>query len=256
MLTGFARLTDIFDRFRSSAEAPMVRTLRKRGFHVVPDFVDRATCSTLIEQIEELFARYPQKVQHEHSEGTSGDYRLFGAEIRSPLLNEAIASHDWPRRVGTAYMGTDIITYFAMVNRLTHVQGATCNSGAGWHRDSAGRQFKAIVYLTDVGPENGPFMILPASNRIQLPARANARNKNRFDDATVTDLARRTSSEIVEVAGSAGTCILVDTSHIHRGKDIQSGARYAVTNYYYQNTPEKRRKLQEKWGRHLLEPLV
>ena len=30
-----------------------------------------------------------------------------------------------------------------------------------------------------------------------------------------------------------GTLILVDTSLIHRGKPIEDGTRYAITNYWY-----------------------
>lgn len=250
-----SRLADLL-RVRPQADEQALRALRSQGYYVVSPFLDRATCSVLISQVEELFATYPEKVQHEHSEGTSGDFRILGGEVRASLLKDAIAGDPWLRGIANGYMRTDMATHFTMANRLAHVEGEICNSGAGWHRDSASKQFKAIVYLTDVGTENGPFTIVPASRDTALPARADARNKNRFDDTTIADLVRRINRQPVEVTGEAGTCILVDTSHVHRGKDIESGVRYAVTNYYYQDTLEKRRKTQEKWGRHLLQPLI
>ena len=38
--------------------------------------------------------------------------------------------------------------------------------------------------------------------------------------------------QIVEAIGSAGTLVIFDTNCIHRGKPIESGTRYAITNYY------------------------
>jgi predicted 2-oxoglutarate/Fe(II)-dependent dioxygenase YbiX len=39
-------------------------------------------------------------------------------------------------------------------------------------------------------------------------------------------------SQIVTATAKAGTLVLFDTNCIHRGKPIQSGFRYAITNYY------------------------
>ena len=34
--------------------------------------------------------------------------------------------------------------------------------------------------------------------------------------------------------GSAGTCILIDSTYVHRGKKINKGTRYTYTNYFYE----------------------
>ena len=41
------------------------------------------------------------------------------------------------------------------------------------------------------------------------------------------------NNRIKTLEGKAGTLILVDTSMIHRGKPLNHGSRYAITNYYY-----------------------
>lgn len=240
----------------SSADAEVLKRLKTQGYHVVPGFLDAASCAMLRDQLDALMMKHQDKVQHEQSEGTSGDYRLFGAEAESPLLDEKLASHPWLRGIGCAYLSERIVTHFTMANKVEHIPGQRTNSGAGWHRDSSAKQYKAILYLTDVGPDNGPFTIVPDSRTARLSPRTAARNNNRFDDETVSSYVRRAGGEVVELVGNAGTCILVDTSNVHRGKDIQAGVRYAVTNYYFPDTDEKRRKNQEKWGRHLLQPLV
>jgi hypothetical protein len=256
MLTRIGRFAARLTRSVSPQDAAALAALKTRGFHVVPGFLDADTCSILCRQLDELMTKHPDKVQHEQSEGTSGDYRLFGAETESPLLRDTMASQGWLRSIGCAYLDEEIATHFTMANKVEFVPGQASNSGAGWHRDSAGKQFKAIVYLTDVTAENGPFSIVPDSRTAPIAPRPGARNNNRFDDETVAAFVRQAGREVVELVGSAGTCILVDTSHVHRGKDIQAGVRYAVTNYYFRDTLEKRRKNQEKWGRHLLQPLV
>lgn len=256
MLNRLARLTSALKRSISPADAEVIRQIKTRGYHVVPGFLDGATCATIRGQIDELMVTYRDKLQHEHSEGASGDYRLFGAEAESTLLRERFAFDSWLRGIGSAYLNEDIVTHFTMANKVEFVPGQTTNSGAGWHRDSSARQFKAIVYLTDVATENGPFTIVPATRDATLNPRANARNTNRFDDETIASFVKRTGAEIIELTGAAGTCILVDTSHVHRGKNIETGVRYAVTNYYFRDTPEKRQKNQEKWGRHLLQPIA
>ena len=35
------------------------------------------------------------------------------------------------------------------------------------------------------------------------------------------------------ITGKAGTLILFDASLIHRGRPLEEGCRYALTNYYY-----------------------
>ncbi len=40
-------------------------------------------------------------------------------------------------------------------------------------------------------------------------------------------------TKIIEILGKAGTCILVNTNNIHKGKIIEEGSRYSLTNYYY-----------------------
>jgi hypothetical protein len=255
MMTSLSRLGNLLRRGpRPNAE--ILGALQTQGFHIVPEFLDGRACATIVEQLDDMFAKYSEKIQHERAEGTAGDYRIFGAESRLPMLNEAMAAHPWLRDIATAYMNSDMATHFTMANKLEFVEGQVSNSGAGWHRDSSAKQFKAIMYLTDVGPENGPFTIVPSSREASVPARDNARNENRFDDAAVADLVEQIKRSPVEVVGAAGTCILVDTSHLHRGKDIQRGCRYAVTNYYYRNTLERRRKTQAKWGRYLLDPIA
>ena len=115
--------------------------------------------------------------------------------------------------------------------------------------DSRGsKQFKSVVYLTDVTKDNGPFMFLPNSNNLNLPIREDdphGRN-TRFTDDGVDSC----GIEPFIVTSNKGTVVLVDTSYIHRGSIINKGSRYALTTYYY--GVGSLGMAEEKWGEYWL----
>ena len=127
-----------------------------------------------------------------------------------------------------------------MANRTRATPG-NLGSGNGWHRDSVQRRrFKAIVYLNDVDTENGPLQYWRGSHRLvnRLATSLRLRTpwyENRFDDGTY-DRFFETSGGIETLAAPRGSLILADTTGIHRGKPLARGVRYAMTNYYFDDT--------------------
>ena len=55
--------------------------------------------------------------------------------------------------------------------------------------------------------------------------------KRRFNEEEVRKMEEYSNENIQTLTGKAGTLILVDTRGIHRGKPIEEGERYALTNY-------------------------
>ena len=55
----------------------------------------------------------------------------------------------------------------------------------------------------------------------------------RFSHEDILKVVNKNTNKIVELNGTAGTLILVDTSHIHRGKPLLENERYALTNFFY-----------------------
>lgn len=100
---------------------------------------------------------------------------------------------------------------------------------------------KMLVYLNDVGPQNGPFTIIPNSRKADFDASAGVRQDAkgchkglRFYDEYI-DLIASTGMKPIELTGQAGDLILADVGNIHRGKPIEEGVRYSLTNYYQRN---------------------
>lgn len=209
-----------------STFATAIRSVRRDGFAVLPEYVDRAWCGAAVAELREAFEHHRLQVDDEGS-----DRRLWGAERYSSHAATFGAALDL-RAAAMQYLRTRAESMTALVGQLVPVEGNR-GSGGGWHRDSAFQpQFKAILYLSDVGSENGPLQYVRGSNRLrsvlhslEIDARTGI---TRFEehDFTATD-------PVDTLIGDAGTLLLVDTRGMHRGAPILAGERWAITNYYF-----------------------
>jgi hypothetical protein len=91
--------------------------------------------------------------------------------------------------------------------------------------DTPPRWLMIFVYLTDVGPDNGPHMYIRGSHAAGLPAAGplRARGYERIPDEEV--LAAFGRDKVVELQGKRGTVLAVDTLGFHKGKPLQAGHR-------------------------------
>lgn len=121
-------------------------------------------------------------------------------------------------------------TAYPMVSSLSAGQA----SGGGWHVDSHRPGIKSLMYLDDVGPTNGPFTML--LNYASLKHNGDHR-RTRYDDTEIERQIRAGASQHIFV-GAAGTVIVFDTAHVHRGLPAHD-SRMTITNYY--NNPLRTR---------------
>ena len=95
-----------------------------------------------------------------------------------------------------------------------------------WHIDAVDtRSFKMIVYLNDVGPDNGPFEFIPLRFGPKFA-------RSDFVEGRIPDEIMERSvprAEWITCTGKAGTVVVADTCRIfHRGKPPISGTRKAM----------------------------
>lgn len=222
---------------RWNAADDQLRKLLKQvwdeGYVVVPGFLDEQTCDAMKDEVDHLLDEHADKAQVT-SEGA--DHRLFGVERVSPTLNQ-FWEHPMLVQAFQIYCKPEQVTGFTMANRITASEN-NLGSGNGWHRDTASsRQFKSILYLTDVADENGPFQYLRKSHTPWSRVWTSMEFKTlfrerRYDTDELTELLDSCQQQIVTLTAPKGTLILADTSGIHRGKPLISGCRYALTNYF------------------------
>ena len=224
----------------------LLRRLESTGAVAIPDYWPAEKCAAGRQEIERLAAEYPDVVQHNSG---AADKRMFGVESVSALLAEF---HDDPLLIATGErLGGFSLYNFATLGARIDATTQNNGSGDGWHRDAYEFQFKAILYLSDVGPENGPFEYVPGSQkkwRAILDAAIGdfpAAPSTRYEPALVDRLLSRYHTEASCFPGKAGTLLLVNTTGIHRGRPLQAGSRYALTNYYYHPHQIDRERVQK-----------
>jgi len=237
--TAYQRLRDLL-RVRAAGAGRLddaVAVLRRRGVVAVPDLFDAGWCRDAIAELAGLY---------EHCETTTddvgSDIRLWGAQRVSGCAAAFAAQPDL-LAAGRRYLRSGMEVMTTMAGWLRPVEGNP-GSGGGWHRDNAFvPQFKAIVYLTDVGPENGPFQYVPGSHRLRsvigLLDVSGRRTITRYEESDFDDIAET-------MTGRAGTVVLTDTRGMHRGAPIATGERWALTNYCF--PPHRRAEFERDFA--------
>ena len=223
--------------------------IQRKGYAVIPNFLDSDFCKLCITDIEEMILNHPEFI-HEHS-----DLRVFGAEELSNQIKK-YAEKIFLFDISTHYNAEETQLGFCLANKIEFSEKSNkLGSGGGWHRDSISRQFKSILYLNDVDENNGSYQIIEKSHKLSnvlndIKAANTPFSKIRFSDQQIEKILERDPSRLKTLTGKAGTLIIKDCSAIHRGSPLKTGKRYALTNYFFQT-----RKIGPKLIEHF-SPLV
>lgn len=229
----------------------ILEKLKKDGIIIIPNFMSVEQCNSIIEQIDKKFNnvdfasmetdfRKPENrfgvLMEDGSrcwaDSLHSDLRCFGAEHISNDLMQFLNDENFVT-IGSAMLERNISPRWCMANHTQYLSGNQ-GSGGGWHRDDTYRNgFKALVYLVDVTTENGCFQYIPKSSSVAHHLlKTPIPDKHQYTDEEVYKMVGGKITNIFDVVGKAGTLVLFDTNGVHRGKPIQKGFRYAITNYY------------------------
>ena len=218
-------------------EKKIVDSIREKGYYVLKDFFDKDWCDTARSEIDRLIAEYNEQIWKDEAES---DHRIFGADRVSSFIKNYYEDSKLIPLLQT-YEGREVKDGFTLGAKLEAAEGNK-GSGGGWHRDHPNvKQSKSIVYLTDVSLENGPFQYIESSHTSKNLYRDSFNYKydqfqNRFTEEEVQRLIEKEPERLKTFTASAGTVILTDTRGIHRGKPIENGLRYALTNYLWMHS--------------------
>jgi len=229
-------------RFDNHPDVALLDEIERTGFIIIPGYWTRAEAEQGMAEIERIFAEHPDHVRR------FSDVRIFGAEELSGLIDRFYGD-PWLQGVSDAYSGQRTVNAFTMANKV-QPGPASKGSGEGWHKDSSFRQFKAFLYLNDVGIDQGPLELIAGSHRLGAYLRgmkaAGLRFRHlRISDTQIEDIVKYSGDRRVPMVADAGTLILADTACIHRGRPPVEGVRYALTNYYVQPSQLSYRDVDE-----------
>ena len=213
-------------------EKEYLTEIQKNGFTVIPEFFTKEECKKCITDIEWILEHKKEFVQK------SNDYRVFGAEDLSENISK-FGNNEFFDKLANAYNGKLTSCAFTLAAKI-EATGDQYGSGGPWHRDSMFRQFKSMIYLSDVDEDNGPFQIVKGSHKLKEILSDTRSGKldameSSFKQETVEKLLKNNPEKLVSITAKAGSVVLVDTSAIHRGIPLNTGIRYALTNYFFEN---------------------
>ena len=216
-------------------ERDILTEVKKNGYAVIPNFFDKSQCDACINDMDWMFENKKEFVHNTEY----ADYRIFGAEELSENIKK-FANHNLLHKLANAYNAVPTSNGFTLAGKIEFT-GHEYGSGGSWHRDSYFRQFKSLLYLTDVSEDNGPFQVVLASHDTKnISSDSKTANLESmqctFDQKTVKKILEDEPDRLKTLTGKAGTVVLVDTSTIHRGIPLKNGVRYALTNYFFENT--------------------
>ena len=94
-----------------------------------------------------------------------GAYYSNGSDYRAFYINERLTSEKELAKTIEEILPTGWFVGPILGAHLKATKGSL-GSGEGWHRDSWFGQKKLMIYLSEVGLENGPFQYIPKSGHI------------------------------------------------------------------------------------------
>jgi hypothetical protein len=224
--------------------------LNSRGYTILRGYNSGEQCSQIREFIDGVSLKYsPESLLAMHGEqpkfgwpqeeGFSvwtdkamSDYRI----VHSEVANQSIAYffHDKNLlNIGQCFMNRKLTPKFCMANRTSFRPG-NAGSGGGWHRDEVFRRgFKSLMYLVDVNEQNGPFQLIADTQSWGFHLRhKTGAEQYKYTQEFVDDVIKNDPDRLKTITANAGDVLLFETNLIHRGKPVESGTRYAITNYY------------------------
>lgn len=144
---------------------------------------------------------------------------LADADVQSLLADPSLLA------IATGYLGTE--PRADVLSMWWHAATDVPDSMAAqfYHFDmDRPKWLKVFVYLSDVGPANGPHTFVAGSQRTgAIPDSLLAKGYSRLSDEEVTHAFGADS--IVEFSAPRGTLIVEDTRGLHKGRHVEHGDR-------------------------------
>lgn len=199
----------------------IVNEIKKNGYYIIKNYYSDDFCQSILKDVN--------KNKYIKQKGEGNDSRVIFFQKYSKNANFFLKDN-FLLEIGTNVVGKKIdVKKRCQLGIVNYNRNIETSSGGGWHVDNHNSQFKALLYLTNVTENNGPFAI------INPPLKSNeyksfvGRNNTRFPNTIENDY----KNNIDILTGNIGDVILVNTSNIHRGMTIKEGKRITLTNYYY-----------------------
>ena len=233
----FKRSNIVLNRYSSN-----LKDLKENGVTVIRNYFSKEDCSNIILEMKDAFIFNKNSVEITESL----DHRLYKFEKYSKHAKDFL-NDDYLNKLIKKYEArSEIFESTILAGNIKYMLGGK-GSGDGWHRDRTFYKYKyskAMIYLNDVSLNNGPFQYLEKSHKINNIIKIKYLLQNSFSDKwfendKIEYLNQKLKLKINTVTANAGDLIVFDGTGIHRGKPLNKGERFSLTNYYRFDPSEK-----------------
>ncbi len=229
-----------------------IEELDKNGFCIIENFYDEKDLELLlleIQKIEDNSRNGKYKSNLQDSNGIweifhKGSLRVFGIDKISDTIAKLFSRNELFTKVTDVYTGTIDNFSWTLYQKTSYSKGLGVQDlyGGYYHIDSARRQLKVFIYLSDVVEENGPFYYVPASHKLDELKLKYIKNSfingNNCFDRSITERDGNdygVFSKAIPLIGKKGTVILADPRGWHAAGNICSGERKVLVNYNHKS---------------------
>jgi hypothetical protein len=217
--------------FRGRAEGPVanahLRELQSEGCTFFPALIAPAEVDQIRQALERMACFDPWRAalgNFTHDKIPAGTHVAQIREAASLDILHRLALDSRLISLAGSYFGCK--PYLDSIQAWWSLAGNdTPQEAENFHRDNDSIRFlKLFLYITDVGPENGPHVYVFGSH-----ASSKLTVRRRLSDAEV---AAAFGASVREIGGSAGDAFLEDTFGIHKGQLPIAGRRLLVQFRY------------------------
>jgi len=219
----------------------IVETLDREGFCVLPGYLDRDLCKTIIAEYEPHLQRVIDGTFDGNCNANPeyGPYRISDADRYSETAKKHFFSDPMLLSVARAFVSPTAFSYRREVDFKIHA-GLFSQSDIA-HFDDWRHRFKAFLYLTDVTERNGPFVYYARSHHqrawkdrynVEYEVDGPDGRYGHFFPQEMRALVARHGFDEKVCTGPAGTLIFADFRGIHRGSVVVEGKRMLLNNTF------------------------
>ncbi|HEX7952279.1 MAG TPA: phytanoyl-CoA dioxygenase family protein [Burkholderiales bacterium] len=216
----------------------IVRSLKADGYYVCPQRLSAGVCARLVAfakttpclirttEDEDSNRQSPRQAVYDPLRPQGIRYDFTQEQVVNIPEVQALLADFSVLSVAQAYLGSlPLADVASMWWHTAYSDQPDAKAAQFFHFDMDRiRWLKIFIYLTDVGPDNGPHCFVRGSHRSgQIPPALLSRGYVRLADEDV--LRHYPAQRLIEFHAPAGTILFEDTRGLHKGKAVRSGDR-------------------------------
>ena len=140
----------------------ILENLNKNGYHVIPQYFSQKDCFKIQKEMRSKFNTLKKKIRLDKEKS---DHRLWLSEKYIKSIGR-FNRDKFIKKISEEFMHTKMTILQTLANKIIYKKN-NLGSGGGWHRDNYNPEFKAILYLSDVKNNNGPFQFIENSHKVK-----------------------------------------------------------------------------------------